>query len=461
MKANKWTSIGMIIVLMFVMIMTACSNNKDSGGNKPADTPKTGNNANTEVDPAQGGSDDKPVTLRLVMWGPPLWTETIPAKFKEKYPNITLEVVTIVGETGSVLEKVTAMNAAGTPADMVWIQSFPEYVKDDLLVDLKPYMESDPVLSAAKFPQSVLDAMTWKGKLVALPRAIDAYMMYVNKDLLAKHGVEMPTKDWSWEEFREIAKKVTDPAAGEYGISPFVFNFQVQSQAYAVSNGLVPNLQFMNEDLSQSMLEDPKVFSAVQWMADLGWVDGSRPTDEQSTQAGIDPVGQGAWITGKFAFDIMGQWEGASRKEAAKFNWDLLPLPKGSVKQIGYNNISPMGILKSSQNIDEAVKFLSWLISEDGQRVLMADGNIPLTSDPKMWEELAQIETWQGKAINDAIVQECCWEPALVGWDKYISWFDGELGSIIKNGGDLSIFQRKAAEFNPHTKQLRKELGLE
>ncbi|GGD51368.1 ABC transporter substrate-binding protein [Paenibacillus nasutitermitis] len=474
MKTRKRALWSLVILLLIVMTTAACSSGNNKGGNTknepvaPADTSANtkgeGNKAEGEgdkTDPPAAESND-PVTLRMVVWGPPLWTETIPAKFQEKYPNITLKVEKIDGgDNASVLEKITALSAAGTPADLTWIPAIPGFMKDDLLVDLGPYMETDPVLSKAQFSDSVLDVMKWKGNLVALPRAMDAYFMFVNKDLLAKHGMDMPTKDWTWDEFREMAKKATDPNAGEYGIAPGVFNYQAQAQAYAVSNGLAPNLSFMDENWNQSLLTDPKVLSAVQWVADLGWVDGSRPNDEQSTKAGVDPAGWGSWVTGKFAFDIMGQWEGASRKEAAKFDWDLLPLPKGTVSQAGYNGISPMGILKGSPNVDAAVKFLSWLVSEDGQRVLMSDGNIPLTSDPQMWDELTQIETWKGKNIKDAVTQECCMNRTLIGEEKYINWFDGEIGGIIKNGGDLSIFQRKATEFNTYTTQLRKELGLE
>ncbi|WP_214629545.1 ABC transporter substrate-binding protein [Paenibacillus agaridevorans] len=459
-KNNRFVFIMMYI--MIVALLAACS-----GGNNTPGNQATGSNP-PSVAPTESGSSDEdppapetPVTIRLVVWGPELWTKTIPEKFNEKYPHITLQVEKIDGgDNASVLEKITALSAAGTPADLTWVPGIPDFMKDDLLLDLTPYMQSDPVLSTAELSQPVKDALSWKGKLVALPRAVDAHVMFVNKDLLAKHGIDMPSKDWTWDEFREIAKQATDATAGEYGLAPGPFNYMTTPQVYAVSNGLAPNLNFMNEDWTQSLIADPNVLSAVQWYAELGWVDGSRPSEKQSQDAGIDPNGWGSWLSGKIAFDIMGTWEGTARKAGAQFDWDVIPFPRGSQSQVGYNAISPIGILNGTKNADAAAKFLSWLLSPDGQRVLMSDGNIPLTTDPALWEEVQQTGSWAGKSIKDA-VQADSWIRTMPGEDKYIQWWAGETGGLFNNGGDLSVFQKWGEEFNANSPNVRKELGLE
>lgn len=462
---NKKTVIFMMMILILALFASACSNGNKAADSSPSVAPASA--APTETAKATEPAvtvepvSDEPVTIRLLVWGPELWTKTIPEKFKEKYPNITLQVEKIDGgDNASVLEKLTALSAAGTPADLTWVPGIPDFMKDDLLVDLTPFMKTDSVLSAAELAQPVKDALSWKGNLVALPRAVDAHIMFVNKDLLAKHGMEMPTKDWTWDDYREMAKKATDATAGEYGLAAGPFNYITTPQVYAVSNGLTPNLNFMNQDWTQSLITDPKVLAAVQWFADLGWVDGSRPSEKQSQAAGIDPNGWGSWLSGKLAFDVMGTWEGGARKAGAKFEWDVVPFPKGSQSQVGYNAISPIGILNGSKHVNEAAKFLSWLLSEDGQRVLMSDGNIPLTSNPTLWEEVSKSGSWEGKNIKEA-VQVDSWTRTVPGEDKYIQWWAGETGGLFNNGGDLSVFQKWGEEFNAHSPIIRKEMGLE
>ncbi len=458
----KRSKLALVLVMMLLAAMaaTACSggNNKEGSPSPSASQP-----SQTTADSPSPSPDQpaEPVTIRLLVWGPELWTKTIPEKFKEKYPNITLQVEKIDGgDNASVLEKLTALSAAGTPADLTWVPAIPGFMKDDLLLDLTPYMEGDPVLSAAQLSEPVKAALSWQGKLVALPRAVDAHILFVNKDLLAKHGMDMPTKDWTWDDFRDMAKKATDANAGEFGLASGPFNFMTTPQVYAVSNGLAPNLNFMNEDWTESLITDPKVLTAVQWYGDLGWVDGSRPNDAQSGAAGLDGNGWGSWLSGKIAFDIMGTWEGNARRQGATFEWDVVPFPNGSNGSVGYNAISPIGILKGSPHADEAAKFLSWLLSEDGQRILMSDGNIPLTADQQLWDEVAQSGPWEGKNIREA-VQGNSWIRTVVGEEKYIPWWGDEVGSLFKNGGDVSVFQKWAEEFNKAAPALRQEMGLE
>lgn len=43
-------------------------------------------------------------------------------------------------------------------------------------------------------------------------------VMLYRKDLLDAAGVEYPTNDWTWEDFLEACKRITDPAKGTYGV---------------------------------------------------------------------------------------------------------------------------------------------------------------------------------------------------------------------------------------------------
>ena len=64
---------------------------------------------------------------------------------------------------------------------------------------------------ADHFP-SIIESQTVDGKLVALPFFTDAPALYYRKDLLDKHGAEVPT---TWEELTATAQKIMDAERAE------------------------------------------------------------------------------------------------------------------------------------------------------------------------------------------------------------------------------------------------------
>jgi trehalose/maltose transport system substrate-binding protein len=82
--------------------------------------------------------------------------------------------------------------------DVVW----PGMLANHLL-DLKPYSKG---VEKEHFPGFVSN-MQVGGQLVAMPWFIDAGLLYYRKDLLTKHGAQVPT---SWDELTATAKKIQE-----------------------------------------------------------------------------------------------------------------------------------------------------------------------------------------------------------------------------------------------------------
>ena len=49
----------------------------------------------------------------------------------------------------------------------------------------------------------------------AVPFALVNTVLYFNKDMFDAAGIAYPTDDWTWEEFREAAKKLTIDKNGD------------------------------------------------------------------------------------------------------------------------------------------------------------------------------------------------------------------------------------------------------
>ncbi len=55
------------------------------------------------------------------------------------------------------------------------------------------------------------------GKVVGVPALVDNLSLVYNKKLFQQAGVAEPTNDWTWDDFRAAAKKLTDASTHSYG----------------------------------------------------------------------------------------------------------------------------------------------------------------------------------------------------------------------------------------------------
>ena len=95
--------------------------------------------------------------------------------------------------------------------------------------DLTPYLENDPELAEALFEKNNLTCITGTGEGGKEMRGIDAVIkpvvVWIDKEIFADYGVEIPSAGWTLDDMKAIAEKLTgtDPVTGEdtYGIMLF------------------------------------------------------------------------------------------------------------------------------------------------------------------------------------------------------------------------------------------------
>ena len=74
-----------------------------------------------------------------------------------------------------------------------------------------------------KFYDSVWDTMVYKDDVYGLRIPSNNLALFYNKELFEKAGLEEP-KDWTWDDLREAAKKLTDPDNGIFGLDLPVYD---------------------------------------------------------------------------------------------------------------------------------------------------------------------------------------------------------------------------------------------
>ena len=109
--------------------------------------------------------------------------------------------------------------SGGQMPDVFWMHSNTAqmYMENDLLLNLDDYIAKDDAIDY----EGVVELYNREdnGSQYALPKDHDTIALLYNKAIFDKYGVEYPTDDWTWEDVRDAATKISEAgkADGIYG----------------------------------------------------------------------------------------------------------------------------------------------------------------------------------------------------------------------------------------------------
>lgn len=160
-----------------------------------------------------GGSaaPDGKTTLRYAWWGNP----TINKQTNEAIDAYTKAHadVTIKGEPGdwsSYWDKLATQVAGHTAPDAIQmdISYISEYGSKGALLDLGKYVDT------SKFTEGTVEPGTIDGKLMGVSVGINSLAFVANPKVFEAAGVKLPDDStWTWDDYREIAAKITANSA--------------------------------------------------------------------------------------------------------------------------------------------------------------------------------------------------------------------------------------------------------
>lgn len=269
-------------------------------------------------------------------------------EFEKQNPDIKVEFLHI---PQNYFQKIHLLFASNTAPDVIFMnnQYLPIYANAGVLEDLTPY-KKDLELDTF-YPKSV-QTLSWEGKVYGVPRDISNLVIYYNKSLFDKKGVSYPKKGWSYDQFLDTAKKLTN-APEIFGISfeeeplfymPYLMSFGVEG---------VPRF------------EDERVQTALKNYADLRHKYKVAPLKEHSASATMAQM----FLQGRLGMYISGRWMSPKFREDAKFDWDVVEFP-GIVPM----DSSGWVVAKSSKHKAEALKLVKFLSSSENLKEFTKSG---------------------------------------------------------------------------------------
>ena len=86
---------------------------------------------------------------------------------------------------------------------------FPIFADRELLYPLDDFLDQSEVLRRSDFPEKLLKSFSWRGKLYALPFLFSPVMLFYNKRIFRKNGMEEPLASWTWNDLYDCTERMT------------------------------------------------------------------------------------------------------------------------------------------------------------------------------------------------------------------------------------------------------------
>lgn len=388
------------------------------------------------------------ITLRYACWGQaeagePEVLQALIAQFEEAHPNIHVEFVPI--DQGTWDAGLTNLASQGQLPDVFWVFSVSAAVSNEWALDLTEFYEKDP--DAQELYPTMVSSSKIGGKNYSYPAVLFPHMVFMNKTLFDKYNVDLPSTDWTWDDYFDLAEELSHPEEFYFGVSnplyvdlfPAAINgnqgkFGWDGEAYHFDDAWVEAVETRAEVINNKICE---------WMS----------AEDKEAVLG-DP---GAWPPGKgrTAMHIDWPWTMAmfntTVKEETGCEFVYYPLPMGEGK--GELAIVDNGIIAAStehpREAWELAKWMSWgpmaaLKRQETYRSLgYPVSRMPVVSTPEVWQDLVDNADDTIKGFYEAVLSRGVnfvpsnW-PVCPGWGEIEAYYNSNdiNGKILR--GELS-----------------------
>jgi len=293
---------------------------------------------------------DNQNVIEFASWGSVTETgilKTVIKDFENENPDIKINFIHI---PQNYFQKIHLMFASNTPPDVIFLNNLYLPVYADHLEDLQGYADIKDF-----YPQT-LEGMSYKGKLLGIPRDVSNLVFYVNTD-----KISLPNKNWS------ITTLLKDC---EILVGKIDFCVSYENTLYWV----LPYLRYfgggiLDKNLN-SVIDSDESLRAINFYKNLK---GKYHYAPEKSQVGSSTLAQ-MFLDEKIAFYLSGRWMYPKISETAKFNWAVINFPYGISSQPC--DVSGWAISKESKNKAAAIKFVQYMASDKVSKYFTETGLI-------------------------------------------------------------------------------------
>ena len=404
-----------------------------------------GGTTSSGKDAASGYDPKAPVTLT---W----WTgqteeaetvaEGLAAEYHAAHPNVTIKTSTGAPTTDDLLTKLSAGFAGGSYPDISY--AYGNWAGDlgasGRTQDLTSYV-NDPSFAWTEMPAAARQVATANGKVIGIPALVDNLALIYNKKLFDAAGLAYPTDQWSWDDFRAAAKKLTNKATNTYGT------------AYSVSGSedttwhLWPLLwQHGGKilDGTKPAFNSPAGVAALETLRQIAVDDKSMYLDQTDEKYG--PL----FNSGHVAMMLSGPWSLLDIK-TAKLSYGVADLPgyNGDHQTVSGPDLWVLFDHQDANRAGAARDFVKWLTSaQTDAKWNLKLGNLPLRTTERNTPEFAAYvkEYPGGQKFFDNLANAKQARPTVAGYEELSRNVGDAIAKVLQGAASSQAALDEAAK---------------
>lgn len=291
---------------------------------------------------------------------------SVKAQFEAQHPDVVIVLIDDINQKSSIYE------AANMLPDIIATNTFSLYRYKNSLIPLDELIARDrDELNPDDFYPAVVESCRFAGDQVLVPYFFNVSLLYYNIDMFEEAGVALPTNDWTWSEYVEHARQLTQyyrsQGSDQYGTS-IVHNWWVEWLAHVHQAGG----QLIGDDWHHSPMDSPAAIEGLQFFHDLVNVHEVSPPPKN-----ILPY---MFVNQYSAMEWGGHTENwVGLRKNATFRWDVSLLPRHPSNHRGSERVAVgVGINIKSPHRELAWEFIKHLSSYESHRKLCAAGYVPV-----------------------------------------------------------------------------------
>lgn len=336
-----------------------------------------------EATPPAGGQEQKNINLIVGWWGNQVRndrTQEVLEMYSAANPGVTFDSQPAqFSDYWTKLATAAAGNALPDVLQMNYSSYLEQYVNNNLLEDLGPYVEQG-LLDVSAIDQSILDSGSVDGKLYAICCGLNVPALIYNKSLTDELGIEVK-KNMTIDEFMDVSRQIYEKSGVKTDLA---FGNAESMMTYILRGEGIPN---MFDGNAFSVEEDSFVpfFNIYEtgykegWMLDAGvYAELTENSIEQCPLVYFSTPQTQTWCACYWSNQLQAMQNAAP--EGMVLDYNTWPATDPAKADFLHPSMF-FSVAAGSSEKEEAVKVLNYLINDmDCNQVLMAERGIPATT---------------------------------------------------------------------------------
>jgi multiple sugar transport system substrate-binding protein len=424
-----------ILLLLSGLMLVACGGQEETPTEEVAGQPEAPAGETVAEEPA-----GEKVTIRLATWAGVDEAAELQVILDEINANEDRFQIVHEPAPADYYTKMQTSLAGGTAPDLFWLsqEHIAGYAQQGALLDISDCLAAsdNPAADLEDYFPEILKTAQYEGRTYGLPWIAQPVVLYYNTALFEAARQDVPTNDWTWEEFEAAAAALTEDTDGDGRNDQWGF----------IMNGWPPPQMFVwqaggdvvTTDLSASPIDSPEAIEGFQFYADLIYDDVHTPPESVIQEQGFGEM----FKAGKIAMFMGGAADDLDRVEGMDVR--VVAVPAGPAGDATFAWNASTVIAAEAENAEVACEALVALT--DGThhwkivapRLSLATAEAIIAAEPRKEQNAAAIAEVVGdmRAFN-IIPRQVEWDTLF--WGDFMDPLFHDQGTAAELAPDIRI----------------------